>query len=177
MMFFDGADHGLARRIARPLVLTGLLLSLGAPTLALGEDGAATVRTADAVVPAAAGQIDVRFEGLRSSRGMLRACLTKDRSHFPKCEKDPLALTASVAAGDHAELLFARVPPGDYALLVFHDENSNSRLDTMLGIPREGVGFSRNPRLRFGAPGFESVVLTITPGAAKQTAVKLQYFL
>lgn len=183
MMFFDGADHGLARRVARPLMLTVLLLSLGAPTLALGEDGAATVRTADAVVPAAAGlapatgQIDVRFEGLRSSRGMLRACLTKDRSHFPKCEKDPLALTASVAAGDHAELLFAGVPPGDYALLVFHDENSNSRLDTMLGIPREGVGFSRNPRLRFGAPGFESVVLTVTPGAAKRTAVKLQYFL
>jgi uncharacterized protein (DUF2141 family) len=68
------------------------------------------------------------------------------------------------------------VPPGDYALLVLHDENGNNKVDTMLGIPREGVGFSRNPRLMFGPPRFEAVRIHI-PAGASETDVKLQYFL
>lgn len=168
----------------RPVAIAAasLMVFLSGPAIALEESDAdaraadVTVKVVTSVVPLM-GQLDVRFEGLRSKRGVLRACLTQDRTHFPKCEKDPAAITGSVAAGDHAQLLFSRVPPGDYALLVFHDENSNSRLDTMLGIPREGVGFSRNPRIRFGAPGFDAVILSVSPGAARETAVKLQYFL
>jgi uncharacterized protein (DUF2141 family) len=161
---------------------TGFGLALLAMTPAHADDVVAGGEVANAVATqgaalATTGQLDVRFEGLRSTKGYLRACLTQDRTHFPKCERDPVAITGSVAAGSSAHLVFARVPPGDYALLVFHDENGNSRMDTMLGIPREGVGFSRNPRLRFGAPGFDSVVISVPAGPAKETAVKLQYFL
>jgi uncharacterized protein (DUF2141 family) len=148
-------------------------LLLGAAPVA-AEDGADVAADAEG---AAMGQLDVRFEGLRSTKGYLRACLTQNRTHFPKCERDPAALNASVAAGEHAHLVFFKVPPGDYALLVFHDENGNSRMDTMLGIPREGVGFSRNPRLRFGAPGFDTVVISVPAGPSKEATVKLQYFL
>ena len=37
------------------------------------------------------------------------------------------------------------VAPGEYSLLVIHDENRNGKLDKALGMPREGFGFSRNP--------------------------------
>jgi len=40
---------------------------------------------------------------------------------------------------------------GKYAVSVFHDENSNGKLDTnFLGIPREGVGASNNAKGHFG---------------------------
>jgi uncharacterized protein (DUF2141 family) len=125
--------------------------------------------------PPVGGTLDVTFEGLRSSKGMLRACLTRDRAHFPKCEKDPAALRASIAAAPDARLRFEHVPPGDYALLIAHDENGNAKVDTLLGIPREGVGFSRNPLLTFGPPRFDAVRIRIdaTPST---TDVKLQYF-
>jgi uncharacterized protein (DUF2141 family) len=43
---------------------------------------------------------------------------------------------------------FPGVTPGTYAISVFHDENSNGKLDTnLLGIPREGVSASNNRKL------------------------------
>jgi uncharacterized protein (DUF2141 family) len=132
---------------------------------------------ASANVPAAdLGALEVRFEGLRSAKGYLRGCLTRNPSYYPKCEKDPAALKLSVAAGKDAHLAFGGVPPGDYAVLILHDENGNNKVDTMLGIPREGVGFSRNPRIMFGPPRFDAVRIHV-PAGPSATGVKLQYFL
>jgi uncharacterized protein (DUF2141 family) len=61
-------------------------------------------------------------------------------------------------------------------VLVLHDENGNNKVDTMLGIPREGVGFSRNPRIMFGPPRFDAVRIHV-PAGPSATGVKLQYFL
>lgn len=46
------------------------------------------------------------------------------------------------------------LPTGNYAVSVIHDENSNNELDTFMGIPKEGFGFSNNPRIYFGPPDF-----------------------
>ncbi len=49
---------------------------------------------------------------------------------------------------------FEDIKPGTYAINVFHDENSNKKMETnFIGIPVEGYGFSNNPRL-FGPPTF-----------------------
>lgn len=47
------------------------------------------------------------------------------------------------------------IPQGSYALTLFHDENSNGKLDTFMGIPEEGFAFSNNPRIFFGPPSFK----------------------
>jgi uncharacterized protein (DUF2141 family) len=122
------------------------------------------------------GKVAVTVNGLRSSKGMLRACLTRDRHHYPDCEDDPAAFTASVSASGSHELDFARLPAGDYALLILHDENGNGRIDKMLGIPREGVGFSRNPKLFMGPPSFDAVRFTVAGEESRQT-VHMRYFL
>jgi len=124
----------------------------------------------------APGTLSVRFEGLRSAKGMIRACLTRDPKLLAHCEQDPAALKASVAAGPGAHMDFAAVPPGDYVLAVIHDENSNNKLDTAFGIPREGFGFSRNPAIHFGPPSFEAAKFHIGTGATELT-VKMKYFL
>ena len=71
---------------------------------------------------------------------------------------------------------FPALPDGSYAISLFHDENGNNRLDTFAGIPREGVGFSRNPRLVFGPPRFSAAEFAIEQRATSQT-VRLRYFL
>ena len=126
-----------------------------------------------AVAPPASLEVDVT--GLRDTRGTIHACLTRAPAHFPDCKSDPAALTQTVAASTR-KLTFRGIPPGQYAVAIFHDANANRRLDTFLGIPREGIGFSRNPKIRFGAPRFEKVRIELTPGFAR-TSVRLQYLL
>ncbi len=81
-----------------------------------------------------------------------------------------------MSAGAAKSLSFADLPPGNYALSLFHDENSNAKLDTMLAIPKEGFGFSRNPKIRFGAPAFNQVAFPVAATAVTLT-VRMQYFL
>lgn len=47
------------------------------------------------------------------------------------------------------------LPPGTYAVTVYEDLNGNHKLDhNIIGIPREPVGASNNPKGRFGPPRF-----------------------
>ena len=48
------------------------------------------------------------------------------------------------------------VAPGDYAVSVFHDENSNGKLDrNFMGMPKEGVGKSNDAAGHFGPPKYD----------------------
>jgi uncharacterized protein (DUF2141 family) len=52
---------------------------------------------------------------------------------------------------------FEDIPPGTYALVVIHDENSNGKLDTnWLGVPREDYGFSNDAKGLLGGPSFSA---------------------
>jgi uncharacterized protein (DUF2141 family) len=128
-----------------------------------------------AVAGGQAGAVEIDFEGLRNSRGTIRVCMTRDPAHFPDCSGDPAALTQSVSAVTR-RIEFGSVPAGNYAIAVFHDENNNKKLDTFLGVPREGFGFSRNPTISFGAPHFDKVDIRIAPGMSR-ASVRLQYLL
>lgn len=113
--------------------------------------------------------------GLRSGRGKVLVCVTRRPDHFPDCRDDPDRRYFAVPA--HAgEIPLGVLTPGQYAIAIIHDENGNGRLDTFAGIPREGVGFSRNPALRFGAPSFRSASFSIA-GSAVEQDVRLKYFL
>src|SRR5690554_6516846 len=56
------------------------------------------------------------------------------------------------------------LPPGDYALLIYHDENRNGQLDrNFVGIPREPIALSNNYRPK-GSPSFSRALITLNPG-------------
>lgn len=122
-----------------------------------------------------ATSLEVGVERLRNARGVIRACLTRSPEHFPDCRADPAALKRTVPA-TVAQVRFAGFEPGRYALTIIHDENANHRLDTFMAIPREGFGFSRNPKVRFGPPQFDQVAIDLGGGFARQS-VRMQYLL
>ena len=119
--------------------------------------------------------VDVDVSGLRNERGTVQVCLTRLPAHFPDCKGDSKALTGSVPA-NKGHVQFQTVAPGRYAVSVFHDENSNRKLDRFMGIPREGFGFSRNPVIRFGPPRFDKVSIQLAPGYTRAD-VRMQYLL
>lgn len=69
-----------------------------------------------------------------------------------------------------ASVVFSDLPPGQYAVIVLHDENGNGRLDkNFWGVPTEPYGFSNDAQGILGPPGFEDTAVTI--GAAGQEIV------
>lgn len=58
--------------------------------------------------------------------------------------------------------------PGEYAIAVYHDKNSNRILDkSWLGIPSERVGISNNPRFHFSAPSYEEAAFQVDGDGAQ----------
>lgn len=106
----------------------------------------------------------------------MRLCLTRNPDHFPDCNADPAAVKHSVAAGQAGSIRITGVAPGVYALALIHDENGNGRLDKFMAIPREGFGFSRNPRIRMGPPSFDEVRFEVS-GTGVRQAVQMKYLL
>ncbi len=123
-------------------------------------------------LPAAAGaaELEIEVTGVRSADGMVRLALYDDPDKFPK-------RSGSIAGGDVAAAkgsvvyVFRNLPPGLYAVAIYHDANANRKFDkSLLGLPREGFGFSNDARPVLSAPGFEAAAVTLK---APRTRIKI----
>ena len=61
------------------------------------------------------------------------------------------------------------LPPGTYAIGIFHDVNLNNKMDNnFFGVPKEQYGFSNKARALFGPPDFEDAAFVLK-GSASQS--------
>jgi uncharacterized protein (DUF2141 family) len=98
-------------------------------------------------------RVEVTITGIQDTSGVVMVGLFRDSQSFMK--KPAVGMTVK-AAGGQAIAQFEDVPPGEYAVSVIHDANQNGKLDAnLLGIPREGFGFSNDAMGTFGPPSFE----------------------
>jgi uncharacterized protein (DUF2141 family) len=120
--------------------------------------------------------LEVRISNLKNTEGKIMATLYRDEKGFPSSPDNAFgAEVLQLKKGTEAKLVFKNVPAGRYALSVFHDENNNNKLDTgTFGIPKEGYGFSNNPKIRFGPPSFKEAAFTVEKDR-KQIEIKLNY--
>jgi uncharacterized protein (DUF2141 family) len=126
---------------------------------------------------APAHSLSIAIDGMRNTRGNLLVCVTANAAAFPDCSRDPAATRMRVpAASIHGQMQVALNTAGTYAVAIVHDENGNGRLDTMMMMPREGFGFSRNPRIRMGPPRFNDASFAVGTTPAHQQ-VRVRYML
>ncbi len=148
---------------------SGLAVLMTLPVSAVGANQTA-------VAPAVTATIDIAISNLRSEKGDVLVCLSSNPKYFPDCRKDKTARKMKVAASDAANVQFTNVEPGTYAVALVHDENANGKMDLRLFLPREGFGFSRNPKIGMGPPKFKSAQFTIGADNVNY-AVKMKYIL
>jgi uncharacterized protein (DUF2141 family) len=119
-----------------------------------GENGIALLRaTLTQAQPSSKDVIQVEIDGLRNDKGQVLCALFSSANDFPKKTDKAVAHAESVISQGHASCEFRGVAAGRYAVSVFHDENSNGKLDTnFMGIPREGVGASNGAKGHMGPP-------------------------
>lgn len=108
---------------------------------------------------ARAAPLLLAIDGAADTGGDIQAALcTREEFKTLTCSR-----SARGAVRDHTAQVRFDVPPGEYAGIVFHDRFSDGRVHrSFLGIPRQGVGFTRNPVL-VRAPTFEQVAIDIPP--------------
>ena len=116
----------------------------------------------------------VQVTNVRNSRGrVIVALCPKDK--FLATNSCPYESSAPAHPGT-VTVVIDHVPPGEWGAQAFHDENNNREIDQgLFGIPKEGVGFSRDAKIMFGPPKWRDAVFT--HGTEKQTiGFKLRYF-
>lgn len=125
---------------------------------------------------AAKGQVIAELVGLRSDAGQVLAALFVSDDGFPGTPGKAFARKAAHSKQRKLSLIFDHVPAGPFAISVFHDENGNNAMEkTLIGIPKEGWGMSRDAKPGLGPPSFEDARLTLAPGEHKHIVIHMRY--
>jgi uncharacterized protein (DUF2141 family) len=100
----------------------------------------------------------VTVTSVRSAAGDLRVSLYSDPETFRKEERAVKVIVIPASPGE-TTVEFADLPPGRYAVMTYHDENGDGKLNLRLGMfPTEGYALSNAPQVmgppRFGDSAF-----------------------
>jgi uncharacterized protein (DUF2141 family) len=137
-----------------------LLALLGLPLLAAGG-------------PDARGALTVDVGNVRIAKGVVHIDVCPE-AKFLK-DDCPWKGNARAKLGD-TRVTVANLPAGRYAVQAFLDENSNGEVDRgWFGIPKEGVGFSNDAKIRLSPPKFADAVFAFD-GNARTIRLNLRYF-
>jgi uncharacterized protein (DUF2141 family) len=119
--------------------------------------------------------LNVSVEGLRNGRGLVNIAVYPDNSREFLAKGGTIKNNRLDASAPVTRACIFVPGPGVYAIAVYHDEDSNRKLNrTGLGLPAEGFGFTNNPSTVAGLPAFRSVRLSVTkPGLT--THVRMKY--
>jgi uncharacterized protein (DUF2141 family) len=136
---------------------------------------------------ARAAELRITVHGIRSLSGTVLVGLYDSASSFDRAVarasnegflNDPARVggTALRANPDAtASAVFTGLRQGTYAVILFHDENENGRLDTNFwGVPIEPYGFSNDAQGSLGPPSFEKAAFTLA-GEEKSIEINLKY--
>ncbi len=124
-----------------------------------------------------AGGIKVEVTGLRNNNGQLVCSLWPGPEGFPRDDSHIIRHITAPIKNAGGECVFGGVfPAGDYAVTLFHDEDSSGKFKSnMIGYPLEGYGFSNNVVPQFSAPTFDQCKFHYDGNGWKQISVKMIY--
>jgi uncharacterized protein (DUF2141 family) len=123
--------------------------------------GSATAETA--------ARLEVEVHGFRSAEGALAIALFDDAAHFDG-RTQAIRKAYLTIENREARWIVEDLPPGEYALLAYHDVNGNGELDFRpLGIPKEPIAVSNGARRLLGPPRFDAAKFAVASAAAHVT--------
>lgn len=101
-----------------------------------------------------AASINIKVTNIKNIKGVIRVGIINKEQDFPY---DAFTGKKVSISGDSVNVKFTGLPPGEYAIVVHHDENCNDKLDkNLIGAPLEGYCFSNNVKALVVPPKFKS---------------------
>jgi uncharacterized protein (DUF2141 family) len=124
-----------------------------------------------------ASELTIKLTNLKSTKGKVLIALYDSSKGFPK-DYNMAIEQAVVKTTRNFSYTFKNLPSGNYAVALFHDKNANEKMDTnFIGIPKEGFGFSNNPKVFTGPPGFNKAKFILKSNTRLTKTIKLIHFL
>ena len=119
---------------------------------------------------AVAADLTVNVSDVEKGKGHLMIALYKSEEDY---KSGKASFQTKVAALNGQEVaVFENLPDGEYAIKMYQDENDNNKMDfNMMGIPKEGYGFSNNVG-RFGQPDYKEAKFTVK----ENTVIEMELF-
>lgn len=118
--------------------------------------------------------LTVVVTNIKNPEGNIIIGIFNKADSFPKEGKHEKQLVIPIRDNE-VTITVNNLPDGEYALAILHDENNNNQCDfNIIGIPKEGVGFSNNFKPRLKAPKFKDVKFSLHNDMTM--SIKLIYF-
>lgn len=124
--------------------------------------------------PAKVGfDLTVKVTAIEHSKGLIEFALYKNPALFTQAGKTH-RLARVDAKAPEVKFQFNDLEPSNYAIVVYHDDNSNKICDkNFFGIPTEAYAFSNNMRPKLSAPSFEECAVKLDKD--KVISIKMVY--
>lgn len=144
------------------LILTSVMSVLTiAPNMVSAEEHTATFA------------VDVTH--IRGTSGRLIMALYDNAQSYKAMNGKAAYATAAIRPIEgKAHVRFGMLPPGKYAVIVFHDGNNNGQFDFKGEMPQEGYGIS-GAKHALDEPSFRQAGVAV-PVGEHQVSVKMHYF-
>jgi uncharacterized protein (DUF2141 family) len=115
----------------------------------------------------------ISITGINNNRGVVQLAVWSSQAGFPE-DYQKAILLKTIALDEVNAVELSELEPGTYAIAIYHDENEDVVLNrNIFGIPKEGFGFSRNPKIRFGPPKFDEASVQVSDDSS--LTIKINY--
>jgi uncharacterized protein (DUF2141 family) len=114
------------------------------------------------------GSLDIKVTNITNANGIIHLSLQNSAEGWLSTEPDVktfLDVSKEITSTGDIIISVENLPPGDYAISLFHDLNNNLDLDTnFIGYPKEPFGFSAPKEWYEGPPNYEKAKVEVTTG-------------
>lgn len=103
-------------------------------------------------IAAQSKKITVTVANVTSNKGNMKFALHNKETFLVRT---PIQAKEAIIEGGKSTVIFKNIPEGEYAVICYHDKNSNGKMDFEVnGMPMEDYGASNNV-MTFGPPNYE----------------------
>jgi uncharacterized protein (DUF2141 family) len=120
------------------------------------------------------GKVLIEVTALRNSTGIVQIMVYNKEKDFLEDAGVIKTLTGAIK-NNKCVIDSGTLPYGQYSFGLLHDENSNKEMDyNWMKMPKEGFGFSNNPKIGMSAPGFNETKVTLN-APEKKIVIQVKY--
>ncbi len=106
------------------------------------------------IYPTSHPQLTIKISNIEKIQGEIKVGIFNTDTHFLK-EGKALKTYSVKVDKNTASFTISDLPKGEYAVSMYHDVNSDNKMNTnLIGIPKEPYGFSNNVKPIMSAPKF-----------------------
>ena len=120
------------------------------------------------LIPTNNPELTIKISNIEKLKGEIKVGIFNNETNFLK---DGYAIKnySIKVQNNTATLIISDLPKGEYAVTMYHDENSDNKMNTnFIGIPKEPYGFSNNIKPKMSAPKYKDCKFTFSENKTVQ---------